>query len=151
MKSGRVSSRVVVGRLEMADRLLQAIRSLPLENRDTFLADQRNIGAAESYLRRGLEALLDIGRHILAKGFGVAVSEYKEIGPALQQQGVLVEDEARTLRTLAGYRNRLVHFYYEVTAEELYGICAHELGDVERIADAYRRWLKQHPKKLEQG
>ena len=86
MKSGRVSSRVVVGRLEMADRLLQAIRSLPLENRDTFLADQRNIGAAESYLRRGLEALLDIGRHILAKGFGVAVSEYKEIGPALQQR-----------------------------------------------------------------
>jgi len=81
----------------------------------------------------------------------VAVSEYKEIGPALQQQGVLVEDEARTLRTLAGYRNRLVHFYYEVSDDELYRICAHELGDVERIADAYRRWVKQHPEKLEQG
>ena len=120
-----------------------------MQNRDTFLADPRNIGAAESYLRRGLEALLDVGRHILAKGFGLAVSEYKEIGAALRRQGVLAEDEAKTLRMMAGYRNRLVHFYYEVTAEELYQICVHELSDVERISDAYRRWLNAHPEKAQ--
>ena len=151
MKSGRVSSRVIVGRLEMADRLLAEIRRLPLENQAAFLSDRRNIGAAESYLRRGLEALLDTGRHILAKGFGVAVSEYKEIGPALQRQQVLERDEAEILRVMAGYRNRLVHFYYEVTDEEMYGICTRKLGDIERIGDAYRRWLKQHPDKLEQA
>jgi hypothetical protein len=37
------------------------------------------VGAAESYLRRAVEVLLDMGRHILAKEFALAVSEYKEI------------------------------------------------------------------------
>lgn len=34
----------------------------------------------------------------------------------LKTQGVLSEDEATTLHLLAGYRNRLVYFYHEVSA-----------------------------------
>ena len=33
-------------------------------------------------------------------------------------------EEADLLQILAGYRNRLVHFYHEVSVEELYEICA---------------------------
>ncbi len=150
MTPGLVSARVVASRLQMIEDLLGQIRSLPLENREAFLADQRNYPAAESCLRRCLEAILDIGRHILAKGYGIAVSEYKEVATALHQQGALEAADARLLRTLAGYRNRMVHFYYEVSADELYRICADELGNVERIADAYRRWLKEHPGQVEQ-
>ena len=145
-----VSARVIGRRLKMTQNLLQQIRTLPLDSLDVFLADARNYAAAESCLRRGLEALLDIGRHILAKGYGVAASEYKEIPKLLQKQGALAEDDAQTLHVLAGYRNRLAHFYYEVSEEELYRICTQELGDIERIADAYRRWVKQHPDKVGQ-
>lgn len=70
-----------------------------------------NVWTAESCLRRGLEASLDVGRHILAKGLGLGVSEYKEIAPRLQERGILQDKEADLLRVLAGYRNRLVHFY----------------------------------------
>ncbi len=146
-----VSARVIGRRLKMIQDLLEQIRALPLSSLDVFLADSRNYGAAESCLRRSLEALFDIGRHILSKGYGVAASEYKEIPKLLQKQGALTESEARTLYTLAGYRNRMVHFYDEVTGEELYRICTQELGDVERIAEAYRRWVKQHPDKMEQA
>jgi uncharacterized protein YutE (UPF0331/DUF86 family) len=55
------------------------------------------------------------------------------------------------MQVLAGYQNRLVHFYHEVFAEELYEVCAHRLGDLEAIADAYRRWVKEHPEKIESG
>jgi uncharacterized protein YutE (UPF0331/DUF86 family) len=55
------------------------IRSLPVGSIDEFIADRRNIGAAESCLRRAIEALLDLGRHLLGKAFGVAVTEYKQI------------------------------------------------------------------------
>jgi len=101
-------------------------------------------------LRRALEALLDLGRHILAKGFGVGVSEYKEIATELARHEVLTSREADLLRTLAGYRNRMVHFYHEVSPEELYEICAFRLTDVERLASAYRRWLKAHPERLDE-
>lgn len=35
---------------------------------------------------------------------------------------------------MAGYRNRLVHLYNEVTGEELHGILRANLGDVEEAA-----------------
>ncbi len=144
-----ISKRVVTDRLGTVASLLRDIRTLPLEDRNTFFADRRNIWAAESCLRRSLEALFDVGRHILAKGYGLGTSEYKEIASRMQEQGILDEPEARLLQTLAGYRNRLVHFYHEVSAEELYEICAHQLGDLETILDAYRRWLREHPDKMD--
>lgn len=151
MTPGQVSPRIVTSRLELLGQLLSQIRALPLDDVGSFMADSRNIGAAESYLRRSLEALLDIGRHLLAKGFGEAASEYKKIASKLREQDVLTEVEVEILYNLAGYRNRMVHFYHEVSAEELYGICTNELDDLEKIADAYRRWMSQNPEKVEQA
>jgi uncharacterized protein YutE (UPF0331/DUF86 family) len=141
----KISQRVVADRLDWIDRMVEEIRSLPLNNKDSFFADSRNVWTAEACLRRALEALFDLGRHILAKGFSQAPSEYKEVAAALAQTAVLSTDEANLLRLLAGYRNRLIHFYHEVSSEELYQICVGELGDLERISEAYRLWLKANP------
>jgi uncharacterized protein YutE (UPF0331/DUF86 family) len=146
-----ISKRVVADRLDTIHYLLGEIRALPLQDRKAFFADRRNIWAAESCLRRSLEALFDIGRHILAKGYGLGISEYKEIALRLEEHGIIPQKEAALFQVLAGYRNRLVHFYHEVSPEELYEVCAHRLGDLEVIADAYRRWLKEHPDKIESG
>lgn len=151
MTPGLLSKRVVSDRLSWVERMMAEIRALPLENQATFLADRRNVWVAESCLRRALEALLDLGRHILAKGFAVGVSEYKEIATGLGDRGVLSGEEAELLRVLAGYRNRLVHFYHEVSPDELYEVCAWRLADLERIAEAYRRWLKAHPERLDEA
>jgi len=107
------------------------------------------VWTAESCLRRALDALLDLGRHILSRGFGLGVSEYKEIALKLGECKVLRREEVELLRILAGYRNRMVHFYHEVSQEELYHICAQQLGDVERILKAYRDWLGEHPEMVE--
>lgn len=144
-----ISRRVAVDRLDVVDDLLREIRTLPLDDRNAFFSDRRNIWSAESCLRRSLEALFDLGRHILAKGYGLGVSEYKEIATRLQEQGILLEKEAEIMRILAGYRNRLVHFYHEVSAEELYEICANQLSDLEVVQNAYRRWLKEHPERID--
>lgn len=150
MTPGSVSKRVAADRLALAADLVAEIRALPLVDRQAFFADRRNIWTAESCLRRSLEALFDLGRHILAKGFGVGVSEYKEIAVRLQERGVLSVGEAATMRVLAGYRNRLVHFYHEVSAEELYEVCLHQLIDVELVRAACQRWLREHPEKLDE-
>ena len=79
MTTGKISRRIIVDRLAQLDHLLKQVRAFPLDDRDAFFADPCNVLAAESCLRRGLEILLDLGRHILAKGFAVGVTEYKEI------------------------------------------------------------------------
>ncbi len=92
---------------------------------------------------------MDVGRHILAKGFGRGVSECKEIVTHLHQYGVLNKSEATQMRKMAGYRNRLVHFYNEITPQELYTICTEHLQDVQAIQNAYRQWLRQNPDKMD--
>jgi len=145
-----ISKRVAVDRLETVRFLLSEIRSLPLQNREAFFSDRRNVWAAESCLRRGLEALFDLGRHILAAAFGEGIGEYKEIAAKLFDQGILTSKEAELFRVLAGYRNRLVHFYHEISRDELFEICSGQLADLEVIADAFRRWIREHPEKIDQ-
>ena len=142
MMPDKLSKRVVADRLAWVDKMLGEIRRLPLVSQETFFSDARNPLAAESCLRRALEALFDLGRHILAKGFGIGTTEYKEIALALQAQGVLSAEDAVLMRKLAGYRNRLVHFYHDVSPDELYEVCASQLGDIEQIANTLREWVK---------
>ncbi len=146
-----ISKLVVVDRLDWISRMIEAIKALPLDDPESFFADGRNLMTAESGLRRALEAIFDLGRHILAKGFGEGVSEYREIAVKLKEFKVLTEMDADLLVSLAGYRNRLVHFYHEVKAEELYDICKTGLVDLERITRAYRTWLIANPDRMDDG
>lgn len=129
--------------------MIAGIRGLSLETKDAFLADPRNVAAAESYLRRALEALLDLGRHLLAKGFGRPATEHKAVASELAEVGVLDQADADLLRRLAGYRNRMVHFYDEVSDHELYEICATQLADPERILAALLKWIRDNPEKID--
>jgi uncharacterized protein YutE (UPF0331/DUF86 family) len=145
----RVSRRIIDDRLATVAGLLARLRQLPLGSLAEFTADIHTSAAAESYLRRSLEALFDIGRHIVARRSAVGVTEYREIARRLADEQVLKSGERDLLAAMAGYRNRLVHMYHEVSAEELYRICTTELRDVERIADAYRRWMRAQPEAID--
>jgi hypothetical protein len=62
MTPDHISKRIVVDRLNLIDTLLREIRTLPLGDQHAFFADRRNVWAAESCLRRNLEALF--GRQV---------------------------------------------------------------------------------------
>jgi uncharacterized protein YutE (UPF0331/DUF86 family) len=46
------------------------------------------------------------------------------------------------LKKKRSYQNRLVHFYHEITDEELFEICKNELDDILMIKTAFLDWLK---------
>ena len=125
--------------------MLAGIRSLPLDDFSTFTSDRHKVAAAESYLRRAIESLVDLGRHILAKRFAVAVPEYKAIPPALADTGVLEPGQVGRFVEICGYRNRLVHFYHFVTEQELFEICSDRVGDLEDILALLLAWVEEHP------
>jgi len=150
MVTAQLRAKVVLERLSWIRRMQANIRSLPLSSLEDFTANPHIPASAESYLRRCLEALLDLGRHLLAKGFGRAPVEYKAIADELQAVGLLNLEEARLLRQMAGYRNRMVHFYHEINPEELYQICVSQLDDVERVVEALRQWMLDHPERMDE-
>jgi uncharacterized protein YutE (UPF0331/DUF86 family) len=146
---GRVNAATAMQKAAQVKAMLAGIHALPLDSLERFSADPRNAAAAESYLRRALEALLDLGRHVLAKVFGKGPAEYKEISVALVTAGVLTAEQGRLMTELAGYRNRMVHFYDEVSTGELYEICRDQVSDVQALLDAHLDWLRRHPDKVD--
>lgn len=112
-----------------------------------FSADKIKTGAAESYLRRSLEAIFDIGRHLLAKsGHLDLATEYKAIARGLSQLNYLTPDLSIKLVQMAGYRNRLVHLYHEITDEELYEIIKNDLDDIRGFVQQIREILGKQGK-----
>jgi uncharacterized protein YutE (UPF0331/DUF86 family) len=109
MTPGRIRVQVALERVARIRSMLDALRRLPASDLAAFLEDERTAAAAESYLRRAIEGLLDLGRHILAKGFGEGVVEYKEIAAGLADRGIVPSDHRAALLAMAGYRNRLTH------------------------------------------
>ena len=144
MSPGGIDSKVVAQRVFWISQMTDALKDLRLEEKAAFLADRHKVAAAESYLRRALEALFDIGRHILAKRFAYPATEYKEIAKGLSENRVLVENEAELMRRMAGYRNRMVHFYHEISPEELHEICLFHANEIKFLVEKLLQWTKEH-------
>jgi uncharacterized protein YutE (UPF0331/DUF86 family) len=144
MSPGDIDPKVVAQRVFWISHMVDSLKDLELEEKGSFLADRHKVAAAESYLRRALEALFDIGRHILAKRFAYPATEYKDIAKGLSDKGILVEKEAESMRKMAGYRNRMVHFYHEITPEELHEICLYHVNEIKFLADKLVQWTKEH-------
>ena len=137
----------VLHRLELVTGYLRHLRAVAGLTREAFLADPLAMGAAESYLRRSLEAIFDVGRHILAKtGHVDMAEEYKAIARGLVHHGVVSQVNAQPLLEMAGYRNRMVHFYHEITAEELYDIVQSGIPDIERLVQELSAFAQRHHK-----
>ncbi|MBC7084607.1 MAG: hypothetical protein PWR07_1922 [Bacillota bacterium] len=139
-----IDARRVMEKLDMLGGYVARMKVIRRLSRDEFLADPDKPAAAESYLWRSLEAVFDIGRHILAKTGDVSLAgEYKSIARGLGDRGVVSKSLSEILVQMAGYRNRLVHLYHDVSNEELYAIMESGLPDLERfireIADFVQR------------
>ena len=48
------------------------------------------------------------------------------------------------LEKMAGYRNRLVHYYKEISNEEIYEILQNDLGDLEKFLKEIEKFLKKY-------
>lgn len=143
MSPARIDPAVAASKAEMVRAMLRSIESLPLSSREAFVDHPHAPAAGETYLRRSLEALLDLGRHLLAKGFGVAVVEYKEIPRRLREHGVIDWGQETVFVSMAGYRNRLVHSYDAVGPEELFTILTSHRDDIVSITDTLTEWVRQ--------
>jgi uncharacterized protein YutE (UPF0331/DUF86 family) len=139
MTPGPVDLKIVRERLALVDQSLDDLRSLPQSSIDEFASDRRTVLAADAALRRALEALFDVARHLLAKGVGIGSLEYREVARRVAEHGLVADPRlAARMVEMAGYRNRLTHHYDEVTPVELFVVVTRHLDDVVAIASELR-------------
>lgn len=122
---------------------LKKIGNLSYED---FLKNPDHFAIAEHYLRRALEAIFDITAHIISRipySSGKRPANYKALALALGENKIIDEKFAReTLTKMAGYRNRMVHFYDEISAGELHSIIKNQLSDIDYFARSIVELIK---------
>jgi len=142
MVISNLNIKLIEDRLGFINKSIARLKKLSFLKEKEFL--EGDIPAiAESYIRRSLEAIFDIGRHITAKTAGKGIVEYKEIANALRSLGVVTKGLAERLRLMAGYRDRLIHFYQEVTDKELFLITRNNLSDMEEFVRGIKVFLEK--------
>lgn len=145
MVISNLNIKLIEDRIGFINKAFIKLKRLSNLEEEEFLEGD-NPAIAESYLRRSLEAVFDIGRHICAKIAGKGIVEYKEISNALKNNGVITKGLAERLKLMDGYRNRLVHFYHEVTDKELFLIIKDNLSDIEDFVKEIKKFIEKFRK-----
>jgi len=107
---------------------LKKMKGLSLED---LSANARDLAAAKYFIRTSIEAMIDIGMHIIAKGLLGTPSTNIEVVITLAKKGIVPESNLEVYTKMVKYRNRLTHFYSEVTVQEIYNIIQTHLVDFE--------------------
>ena len=93
-------------------------------------------GSAERFLQLAIEALIDIGNHIIAeKDWGI-INESRDVAYILFEKGVLDEPSRELFLKMIGFRNILVHEYMEVDVNTVFDITKNKLNDIRKILSA---------------
>lgn len=138
-----VDKLLIKQRLVLISQYLIELEELSKLSKTEFI-QKRTAASAESFLRRSLEAIFDIGRHIIARNGGINIAlEYKGIAQGLGEKGIISDELKGQLINMAGYRNRLVHLYHQVSDEELYEIVKTNLKDIKEFKEQILEYISQ--------
>jgi uncharacterized protein YutE (UPF0331/DUF86 family) len=120
---------------------LEDMKSISLED---LLKQKRDVAAAKYFIRVSIEAMIDIGSHIIAKCMLGSPSTNAEVMKMLGEKGILPQENLPTYLKMVKYRNRLVHFYHEVTIPEIYDIIQNHQKDFKCFIKDILIFLDKH-------
>jgi uncharacterized protein YutE (UPF0331/DUF86 family) len=147
MKKIPLNKEILRSRVSSIEECLQSLERYKNRSFDEFHSNPDNFRIAFYDLHRALEATMDIGSHILSRIPGARATSYKEIPLLLGRNKIIpVSFAEKELLQMAGYRNRMVHFYSEITEKELHKIIQDNLQDFEKFC-SYINKLITNPEK----
>ena len=125
--------------------LLLDSRKLPY---DSFIHDPIHYGSTERFLHLAIESCLNIGNRLISLyQFSKPVATpdtYADIFKEMYRLGVVDDYFLQRLIKMAGFRNRLVHLYWEIDKETVYGFLQNNLDDFKLFQQNVVAYLSQN-------
>ncbi|AKA70545.1 type VII toxin-antitoxin system HepT family RNase toxin [Clostridium scatologenes] len=120
---------------------IDKLRRLQNISKDIFIEDFRNVDSAKYLLQVTIEAMLDISNHIIARNRLGKPETNKESFEILANKDIIEKKYIDVYFSMAKFRNRIVHMYFDVSDEMIYGITQNNLEDFEAFIKAIVRNL----------
>ncbi len=123
-------------RLSYIDAMLHRLKGYRGLSFEQFSQDETRCHAALYELQTTLEAMTDIGNHLIAALGFRKPHERVEIVMILAENGIISQPLAERLRQAVGLRNLLVHGYLRIALGVVHRIIQERLGDIEAFCQA---------------
>ena len=118
------------------------LESIANQSLEEFQNDPDKIGSSKYHFIVAIEVCIDMCNHVISRN-GFRVPEgYADTFRVMSEVGALDSNFSVELTNMAKFRNRLVHLYWEVDEEQLYGLLKSRLGDFKRFLDKIAEFLE---------
>ncbi len=122
--------------LSNLQQYVKVLKDLSQVGRDSFLDNIDKIGNAKYHFVVAIECCVDIANHIISSENLRFPKENADSFVVLIENDILNKDFEENLRAMAGFRNRLVHLYWDVDEKRVYEYLQESLPDLEHFAQA---------------
>ncbi len=136
-----VRPEIIRKRLNKLDEYLAILENARRYSWEEFVADPERYGSVERFLHLSLEALQDMGNHIIADLELGVVDRSRDIPEIFANQRWIDETMKDTWIRMIGFRNILVLDYLEVDRRIVYEILQNRLDDLKQIRDVFVQFL----------
>jgi uncharacterized protein YutE (UPF0331/DUF86 family) len=131
-----VDSHVILARIDKIRESVGKLRKQAQRTEDAFISDSLATDSTERNLQTAIQAVIDIGNHIVADMDLGTPADYKEIFRLLAKNGILRDEQADRLISMTGLRNILVHEYLQIDLRLIYSIIRNDLDDFDQFIAA---------------
>jgi len=90
-----------------------------------------------------VSAAIDVSSYLISQKGLERPATYREIFDILARAGLIAEELAAELSDLAGLRNVLVHVYWDLNLEEIYGILQRDLKTLRSFENEIKDLLRR--------
>ena len=128
----------LVSELRKSLTRLRDISRLPLKD---FLKDPDKIGSSKYHFIVAIESCIDISNHIISRNGYRVPEDYGDTFRVMGEVGAIDQDFTEELTSMAKFRNRLVHLYWEIDDRQLYEILQTRQGDFKKFLNSVAQFL----------
>lgn len=129
-------------RFEELDERAELLRSWQSISRDDFLTDPKTNRAVLRVLQEAIEGCLSVANHLVSAMAYGQPETYADAFRLLADHGVLDETFEVELERMVGFRNRIIHRYWEIDWNEVYQVFTERVDDFERFKVEILRFIK---------
>lgn len=128
-------------KFEVIDDCVKRLEQIKGDNPsfEAYRKSWKDRDAAERNIQKIIEAIIDIGKIIINSKNLRVPSNNKEVFEILEENDLFPSTFMYVINSMIGMRNIIVHSYDRVDDEVVYGVIRRNIGDIENIADFFKK------------
>ncbi len=130
-----VDPEVLQAKADIVEEAFEVLAEVEAEGEEAFLTTARSYYAVKAALQESIEAACDAANHVIAAEGYRRAHDYADLFEVLGEEAVLDADLADRLRSMARFRNLLVHRYGEVDRARVWRILTERRSDIVEFFD----------------